>query len=113
MKNSSKENETEPSKIRENIELLMKNDIKTDKQVTVNYNISVENLITAQEEDEKRNKEKKSCLERMKEVHIGLKILAVLIGIAITLSPFIPTIIAQNDVSFVFKKSSCDFISLI
>ena len=61
--------------------------------VTTNItNISVENLITA-EEDEPRNKTKKSCLERLKEIHAGFKILAVLLGIFITLSPFIPKII--------------------
>ena len=92
----------QPSQARENVELLVKNDKGIDKQVKIvnQYNISIENLITAQEEDEKRNEKKKSCLERMKEVHIGLKILAVLIGIAITLSPFIPTMIARNDVSY-------------
>ena len=94
MKNSSNEKEAERSDKRESTELLMKNETKIDKQVitgNVTY-ISIENLITA-EEDETRDKKKKSCLERLKEIHMSFKILAVLIGIIITLSPFIPKIV--------------------
>ena len=109
MKKSNNKKETQPSENRESIELLPKNETKTDQQVNIgnvagnvftgnvtsnviNYNISVENLITA-EEDETRNKKKKSCLEKLKEIHVAFKILAVLLGIVITLSPFIPKII--------------------
>jgi hypothetical protein len=104
MKTSSNKKETQPSDNRENTELRTKNENeKTDQQVIIDnvagnvtnnitYHISVENLITA-EEDETRNKKKKSCLERLKEIHVAFKILAVLLGIFITLSPFIPKII--------------------
>ena len=103
MRKSSNEKEAEFSDKRERIELLPRNEIKIDKQVingnvntgNVTYNISIENLITADsEEDETRKSKKKSCLERLKEIHVGFKILAVLIGIVITLSPFIPKIVA-------------------
>ena len=102
MKNSSNKKEAELSDKRERIELLPKNEIKIDKQVitgnvntgNVIYNISIENLIAADsEEDETRKSKKKSCLERLKEIHVSFKILAVLLGIIITLSPFIPKII--------------------
>ena len=94
MKKSNNKKEAEHSENRENIELLPKNEIKIEKQVitgnVINYNISVENTA---DEDETRNKKKKSCLERLKEIHVAFKILAVLLGIFITLSPFIPKII--------------------
>ena len=104
MKKSIKKKETQPSDNRESIELLPKNETKTGQQVNIgnvacnvtsnviNYNISVENLITA-EEDETRNKKKKSCLERLKEIHVVFKILAALLAIFIALAPFIPKII--------------------
>ena len=102
MKNNWNKKDADPSNQREDIELLTRNDKENDKKVkVVNYNISIENLtqITALEEDEAHKKKKKSCLERMKEIHMGFKILAVLIGLILTLSPFIPKIIAGNNVS--------------
>jgi hypothetical protein len=49
--------------------LLPKNEIKIDKVITgnVTYNISVENLITAQEDETRNKKKKKSCLDRLKD----------------------------------------------
>ena len=71
MRKSNNKKEIQPFDKRESIEPLPKNERKIDKQVITgnvinNYNISVENLITAQE-DETRNKKKKSCLERLKD----------------------------------------------
>jgi hypothetical protein len=69
MKNSSNKKEARPSVNRESIELLPKNEIKIDKVITgnVTYNISVENLITAQEDETRNKKKKKSCLDRLKD----------------------------------------------
>jgi hypothetical protein len=104
MKKSIKKKETQSSDNRESIELLPKNETKTGQQVNIGnvagnvtnnityQHVSVENLITA-EEDETRNKKKKSCLERLKEIHVVFKILAALLAIFIALSPFIPKII--------------------
>jgi hypothetical protein len=104
MKKSIKKKETQPSDNRESIELLPKNETKTGQQVNIGnvagnvtnnityQHVSVENLITA-EEDETRNKKKKSCLERLKEIHVVFKILAALLAIFIALAPFIPKII--------------------
>jgi hypothetical protein len=104
MKKSIKKKETQPSDNRESIELLPKNETKTGQQVNIGnvagnvtnnityQHVSVENLITA-EEDETRNKKKKSCLERLKEIHVVFKILAALLAIFIALFPFIPKII--------------------
>ncbi|CBY14786.1 unnamed protein product [Oikopleura dioica] len=45
---------------------------------------------TVTDEDTKRT----SCLDKLKGIHVMFKIMAVLIGIIITLSPFIPKIVA-------------------
>jgi len=45
---------------------------------------------TVTEEDTKRT----SCLDKLKGIHVMFKIIAVLIGLIITLSPFIPKIVA-------------------
>ncbi|CBY43304.1 unnamed protein product, partial [Oikopleura dioica] len=45
---------------------------------------------TVTEEDTKRT----SCLDKLKGIHVMFKIIAVLVGIIITLSPFIPKIVA-------------------
>ena len=45
---------------------------------------------TVTDEDKKRT----SCLDKLKGIHVIFKIIAVFIGIIITLSPFIPKIVA-------------------
>ena len=93
----AEENQRQETDNRENIELLPKNEIETAQQVIIGNVAGNVTLITA-EEDETRNKKKKSCLERLKEIHVAYKILAVLLGIFIALSPFIPMIIDRTRV---------------
>ena len=83
--------------------LAVENQTNNNQSVNINCCTNVQcwrNNVNSNNKTTEDGETKSSCLDKLKKIHVSLKILAVLIGIFITVSPFFPKIIAQINVSF-------------
>ena len=60
-----------------------------------------------------KDKTRTSCLDKLKGIHVMFKIIAVLVGIIITLSPFIPKIVAGIKTTETTTEFSTELLPVI